>query len=95
MLTKATHSLSRKNLSQFAEIESLSVHYEKDLKESYAISRLVKAQIKIDAIEYATPFVCSSRVRKFYNGKRLISRLFPVVKTWMRLSPDQEVRRKL
>ena len=47
----------KKKLSQFDEIESLSVHYERDLKES------VEAQIKLDAIKYATPFVCSSRVR--------------------------------
>ena len=53
----------KKNLFQVGEIESLSVHYERDLKESYAICRFVEAQIKLDAIKYATPFVCSSRVR--------------------------------
>ena len=35
----------KKKLSQFDEIESLSVHYERDLKES------VEAQIKLDAIK--------------------------------------------
>ena len=53
----------KKNLFQVGEIESLSVHYERDSKESYAICRFVEAQIKLDAIKYATPFVCSSRVR--------------------------------
>ena len=53
----------KKNLFQVGEIESLSVHYERDSKESYAICRFVEAQIKLDAIKYATPFVYSSRVR--------------------------------
>ena len=47
----------KKNLFQVGEIESLSVHYERDSKESYAICRFVEAQIKLDAIKYATPFV--------------------------------------
>ena len=53
----------KKNLFQVGEIESLCVYYERDWKESYATCRIVKAQIKINAIKYATPFVYSSRVR--------------------------------
>ena len=49
-------------LSQFGEIESLSVHYERDSKESYAICRFVEAQSKLNAIKYKTPFVCYGRV---------------------------------
>ena len=49
--------------SQFDKIESLSLHYERDSKESYTICRFVEAQIKLDAIKYPTLFVFLSRVR--------------------------------
>ena len=49
-------------LFQFGEIESIRVHYERELNASYAICRFVEAQSKLDAIKYARPFVCSSKV---------------------------------
>ena len=52
----------KKHLSQFGKIEFISVHYERDSKESYAICRFVEAQSKLDAIKYARPFVCYGRV---------------------------------